>query len=166
MNHLDKMPCSCCSAVEIAVFRGQCNKERLKLLKDLTLTAYHQAIAFLQSPDTAACPYIGKLYAELSQRFGVFYIVFIKGIAAVYYQVALRQQPHQLGYNAIDRRPGRNHHPDYLRRRQGLNQLLKARNTSYAVALGLFNILRVMIKPGDLMTTFGEPSGHIHSHLS
>ncbi len=132
VNHLDEMPGAVGTAVQVAalgraagffsprgargsIYRwGERGKDGVEMPGHFALTADHQAVAPLQTPDAAARPHVNIVDPRRLEFPGPANVVAIIRIAAVDEDVIFLEADNEVLQDLIDD-AGRNHHPDDTR---------------------------------------------------
>src|SRR5215469_15490332 len=132
VNHLQVVTGTMPADVGIAAFRGEGKEDRLEAFVHLRLAAYHEAVAVLETPDTAARADVDVVNAAGFELGRAARIIVEVAIAAIDQNVAGFELRGEALKSAFGSLAGRNHYPDCPRRRQIGGQLVERRNANRA----------------------------------
>src|ERR1051325_11956605 len=133
--------------------RRQRLKNRFEMIDNSFFTADHQAIAFLQSPDSATGPCVNKMDAVRLESFRSPEGILVFGIAAVNQNVALRKVWQQLFDGLIDRISRGHHQPNRPWQRQLFDKISQRTGAERAFIDNPLDRLGVTIEADHPMPT-------------
>src|SRR3990167_6189672 len=106
------MSCATLSCIQKRPWRGYCGKNRLKLIKILLLSSYHNARTVSRPSRPSAHSCIKEMDAPPRQDLGAAYRIFIKTISSVHNCVPTRKQRDKFLKKFINA-PGTHHNPKH-----------------------------------------------------